>query len=121
MNTRQVAHQYRLAQWAPIIQECKKSDMNVKDWCLDNNVNEKRYYYWQRKIRQELSGTLVERQETKSPSTFIPISHLKPSLEKTSSPFQPDLILSVGSIKLEIANSVSPALLNEMLKVLNHV
>lgn len=120
MNTRQVAHHYRLTQWAPIIQECKKSGMNVKNWCLENNVNEKQYYYWQRKIREELSGSLIQREESKSPSTFIPISQLKPSV-KTPSTFQPDLVLSVGSIKVEISNSISPALLNEMLKIINHV
>lgn len=41
MNARELKHQHLLNTWTPIIHECKNSGMTVKDWCLENDVNEK--------------------------------------------------------------------------------
>lgn len=120
MNTRQVTHQYRLSHWSPIIRDCKNSGMTVKDWCIKNDVNEKRYYYWQRRIREELSHSLPEKVLDAQPPRFVPIT-TKSNTDHITSSFKPDLVLNYGTIKLEIANSISPELLNEMLKVLSHV
>ena len=124
MNTRTVTHQYRLSKWAPIIKECKSSDLTVKNWCLENDVNEKRYYYWQRKLRESLVTTMIEKTVTKEqPTTFIPM--MKPQTPSTAvtsfSSFTPDMVLDTGSYRLEISNAINPQLLSEMMKVLHHV
>ncbi|MHC1749625.1 MAG: hypothetical protein AB9856_15245 [Cellulosilyticaceae bacterium] len=45
MCAKDATHEYRLAQWVPIIKECRNSDLSVKHWCQQNNVNEKRFYF----------------------------------------------------------------------------
>ena len=42
--------QNKLAQWSERIQACRNSGMNVKDWCLENEICEQTYYRWQRKL-----------------------------------------------------------------------
>jgi hypothetical protein len=55
--------EFRLRQWAEIIQACQVSGMTVIAWCAQNNVNIKSYYYWLRKVRSMAceSGELMTR------------------------------------------------------------
>ena len=42
----------RLQEWSRQIEEQKSSGLNVQDWCTQNGVNPKTYYYHLRKIRE---------------------------------------------------------------------
>ena len=46
-------HDARLNLWIQRIKECRGSGMTVKAWCKANEINEKTYYYWLRKIKKE--------------------------------------------------------------------
>ena len=48
-----ITHEMRSANWAGLIQECLSSGLSKKEWCLQNHVNEKSFYYWKCKIREE--------------------------------------------------------------------
>lgn len=50
----QVKTKYREQMWVKRIRECQESGNTVRAWCGENNVNEKSYYYWLRKIREKL-------------------------------------------------------------------
>ena len=54
MNTQKIAKEYRLSQWAQIIQARKESGKSVKDFCEDAGVNRNAYFYWQRKLREHV-------------------------------------------------------------------
>lgn len=43
--------EYRLKQWTKTIHACQSSSMKVSDWCNQNDVSIKSYYYWLRKVR----------------------------------------------------------------------
>ena len=47
-------HDIRLANWKAIIERCQSrpQDQSAKQWLVANNVPEKQYYYWLRKIRK---------------------------------------------------------------------
>lgn len=49
-------HQVRLAQWIEIVEACNRrpEGMTAKQWLNDNNISEKTYYYWQRRVRKEV-------------------------------------------------------------------
>ena len=50
-------NQMRAENWRTLIQACRQSGQTVVNWCEQNNVNPKTYYYWLRKLRtQELNG-----------------------------------------------------------------
>lgn len=48
----QVRSQYRMQEWAKIIQECEASGLSNKEFCEQNGVSIKSYYYWLRKLRE---------------------------------------------------------------------
>ena len=45
---------YRTQMWIEIIRDCKASGMSNKEICLQRGVSEKCFYYWQRKLRQQV-------------------------------------------------------------------
>lgn len=114
MSSRKATQEYRLAQWLPIIKECKASGMTVKSWCQQNNVNEKQFYYWQGKIRKIASKSLPV---TTQQSQFVPLSI--PTTQSTyTEVFIPTMVIRVGSASIELSEQVQPELLSSVLKVL---
>lgn len=114
-----ITHEMRLMQWAPIVHECRGSGMAVKVWCLENNINEKQFYYWQRRVREEVFHTM-ERNESQSQPNFVQLEAPADSLRNTSS-FRTDMIIHIGNNILEISNNVSEELLSKVLKVMSDV
>ena len=45
----------RVQIWAERIAECRGSDMSVRAWCRENGISEKTYYYWQRRLYQQMA------------------------------------------------------------------
>ena len=41
-----------VALWTKRITECKNSGMRAGDWCAENGINVKTYYYWHNKIHK---------------------------------------------------------------------
>lgn len=51
----QSTHDVRRANWLNIITECQQrsAGISAKQWLTDNGIQERTYYYWQRKFRRE--------------------------------------------------------------------
>lgn len=47
----------RVRLWSERITACRSSGMSVRAWCKENGISEKTYYYWQRRIYQQLVST----------------------------------------------------------------
>ena len=41
-------------EWAERIRQCRESSLTVAEWCRENGINLKTYYYHLRKIRKEI-------------------------------------------------------------------
>ena len=50
----------RTRQWYEIILEANSSSLSKKEWCRQNSISPKSFYYWQRKFRQAESEKLLE-------------------------------------------------------------
>ena len=48
-------HEIRCKQWTQIINNCLASGQSKKQWCRDNGISEKSFYYWQRKLRTRIA------------------------------------------------------------------
>lgn len=50
-----ITHDIRRSNWLEILNRSQQRPVHttIKQWCLDNGISEKSYYYWQRKFRQE--------------------------------------------------------------------
>ena len=62
MNTRAIATEYRLAQWAQALQEHKASGASIKTFCENKGVSKNTYLYWQRKLRESACKQLALKQ-----------------------------------------------------------
>jgi hypothetical protein len=72
MNTRQVASEYRLAYWAKIMNDRKKSGLSVKAFCESAGYRESSYFYWQKKLRETTCQELIIPQgHPKTPSGWL--------------------------------------------------
>ena len=51
MDTRLIAREKQLENWAFLIHECINSGMKTKDWLAKNNISKDQYYYWLRLVQ----------------------------------------------------------------------
>ena len=49
-----VKKQVQQAEWAERMRKCRESGLTVTEWCQQNSINPKTYYYHLRKIRKEI-------------------------------------------------------------------
>ena len=52
----QRASEIRLAQWEQIVLEGNQASVTKREWCRQNGISEKSFFYWQRKIRLKALG-----------------------------------------------------------------
>ena len=47
----------RVQLWMDRIAECRNSGMSIRVWCRENEISEKTYYYWQRRLYEQMVST----------------------------------------------------------------
>ena len=47
-----VRDEYRLHEWAKIHRRCKESGLSNREFCRQNGIAEKTFYYWLKKLRE---------------------------------------------------------------------
>lgn len=122
----QITHQVRLANWKKIIEKCnnRPQGTTVKQWLMDNGISEKSYYYWLRRVRQEVysqmnSGLPAVSSSQEQPAVAfaeIPI----PDQPHGSDSFKADAMICTDSMMIGIANSISDNLLAKLLEAASH-
>ncbi|MFX4263825.1 IS66 family insertion sequence element accessory protein TnpA [Pelotomaculum propionicicum] len=121
MNTREVTDKYRLNQWTQIISECRSSGQTVAAWCAEHNINQKRYYYWLKRVRTAACEALPACSGENNPivplNIPVPLSGTGPASQKPS----PDIIVRYGLVSLEIHNNASLSVIENTLRALQHV
>jgi hypothetical protein len=55
----QIKNEYRRQRWAEAIRQCQESGMTVTRYCEANGLKAKTYYYWLRKLREEVCQQTV--------------------------------------------------------------
>lgn len=110
-----------LVKWTPIIQKCRSSGIGVRPWCRENNVSEKQFYYWERRIKGKDFETQKEN-KSQNQANFVelPVS-ISSSINRSTPTFRADMVIHVENNVLEISNTVSENLLSMVLKVISNV
>ena len=119
----QLTHTVRRSNWINIIRQCqdRPAGTTAKQWFAENDISEKSYYYWLRKIRREVCEQ-EELQEVTNPSalSFVEIP-VKTALDIAPVPIvpvamTPVAVIRTGRLTLELANDVSEPLLCRLLQ-----
>lgn len=122
-----ITHEVRLASWKAIVDECndRPKGMSAKQWLAENNISEKTYYYWLRRIRREACSQLQPEvpMTTEQDTPLVAFAEIPvPNTPKTQEfiPFKADVMIHTGSFVIGIANSASESLLSKVLGGISH-
>jgi len=116
-------HEIRLTQWKQIIEQCQNrhEGQTAKQWLADNQISEKSYYYWLRKLRRSAyeqtgrSASLPSAQKG-SPVSFAEISFSSQSAEAYPVSFQPTAVIKTARATVALSDKVSDRLLDRILQ-----
>ena len=110
----QLTHNVRRSNWINIIRQCqdRPAGTTAKQWLAENDISEKSYYYWLRKIRREVTNP--------SDLSFVEIP-VKTALDTAPVPtvpaaMTPVAVIRSGRLTLELSNDISESLLCRLLQ-----
>lgn len=120
----------RLANWKAIIESCQSrpEGTSARQWLAENQIPEKQYYYWQRKVRnlayEEMENSLPAVSAPGSVVTFaeIPISP-KEVCEARPDPgaeLPPAVTIKTRGSTIEISSLISDDLMVKLVKEVTH-
>ena len=116
-------HEIRLQQWSEIIQAQLASGKSKRGWCRENNISEKQFFYWQRRIRRALyesqSEALITGGCVRSPA-LVEVPIVQKSGNPATAGFVPDAVIAVGNVTVGIKENISEALLMSIGKMIRH-
>lgn len=112
MEAREQTRQIRLSKWAEIIQARQDSGQTVRSFCEDNNINVKRYYYWQRKLRDEACRELGMVEDS-TPSGWMICSQQSAAIKQAT-----PITIEIGGCRVEVEDSINMGFLKDVCEVL---
>lgn len=121
-------HEIRLSHWKQIIEQCQKRPAGIpaNQWLAENEISEKSYYYWLRKVRNEVYSQLNDKnsalpviQENKG-ITFTEMPWNHKSEEDLAYSFQPTAVIKTSNATVAVSNTISDKLLAVILQEVSH-
>ena len=64
MDMRQLTQEVRLRHWAEQMHNRGISGLSIREWCRQQGIAEKTYYYWQRKLRAAAAEQLAQKTDS---------------------------------------------------------
>ncbi len=126
----QISHTVRNSRWKDIILQCQNrpAEMSAKQWMTENQVSEKSYYYWQRKLRTEAfkqmdhSPMLPVAKET-SEVSFAEIRMPGPTKSVSDiipETIRPTAVIKTATMTIALSNDIADDLLSRILCEVSH-
>ena len=108
----EVKHQILLTEWAERIHNCQTSGMKVPEWCSQNGVNIKTYYYWLKRVREKALACIPSLPTAASDNAKLSTSGERISFKSLEvqvpiSSFQAAVIVRLPNVTLEVANGAT--------------
>ena len=118
MNTRQIASEYRLAQWGEALQERVANGETINEFCQSRRVSRNTYFYWQRKLREtaakQIAQKAVETSQALIPSGWAQVSAADEPQTKEGT----TLPIEIGRCRIVADETTDPELLAKVCRVL---
>ena len=112
-------HNQKLELWIGRIKECRSSGMTVSDWCNINDVSNKSYYYWMRKIKREAFNSLPVESKNRTATTSVtsPFAEVQiPNIKPTSA-----IRVYLAQAVVDIPDGTTSATLTEVLNAVGRI
>lgn len=119
MDTSLTVKTMRRQSWGLMISEQANSGLTVREWCAQNGISTKTYYYRRRQVQAML---LDAAQESRFAEVVPPIQNPIPERKLISDAalFKPQLVVSVGDMLIGIDQNTPKQLLADTLEILRH-
>ena len=119
MDTRKMTHDLRLGYWADLLRKRRESGKTIRLFCRENGINEKTWYYWQRRLR-EAAGERMLAQSGDSDPVFPVFAELPmlPETESAPSSNYAAVRIQLGKAVVEFQNGVDKGLASSILRAL---
>ena len=101
-----IKNKVRLKQWAEMVRQRNESGLSVSQWCRQNGVNQKTYYYRLNRVRRALCGE-VEKHE------IVPVG-TEPDIASSHE----QISLSVGNVVVSLPDDFNADTLKRLLELL---
>lgn len=125
------AYEIRLNEWIGLIRAANDSGLTRSEWCRQNGITKRRYYYWQNKVRDYLIEAGMATQNTAAPVPSGPSSLMEQpifceirepavetvlcSTEHTKAGFKTDAVINYGPISVFINEDTSDRTLAKLI------
>jgi hypothetical protein len=110
-----VSTEVRHQQWLDIINACNASGLSRKDWCEQNGIKLKTFYYWQRQLRRDAYDDAHTNTLSAVPEVTFAEVALPPSDKQAAGStidFHPDAVIRTRTLTIEVSNQASRAVLS---------
>lgn len=107
MNSRALATEYRLTQWAQTMQERAANGESIDEFCQRRGISRNKYFYWQKKLREAACRQLESFQEA-SPamSRFAEVRLAEPPtrlcLPELESQKEDQVCIEAGEVRITV-------------------
>lgn len=89
------------AEWAERIRQCRESGLTVSEWCRENIINLKTYYYHLRKLRKKICEQI--------PVPVMTVPEICPTVK-----------IQVGDIIAEIPEGISEQMMTSLIRAIRN-
>lgn len=114
MDTQKVAAEYRLSQWAQVIQARLDSGQSVKDFCQTAGISRNAYFYWQKKLRE---AACTELSKTEEPRNIVPSGWMQLT-PKQAQHTKESLDIEINGCHVTVNAQTEPELLKKVCRTL---
>ena len=118
----QIKHRQSMDYWKQVILAQQKSGLKAREYCRQQDINYNAFYYWLRKIREEIvEGMPQLKAEPTDETQFAVLSASTVTASVPVSTAPASLKLSCGPVVLEVTEQTSQALLMQALGCVKEV
>ena len=122
MNVQDTVRNIQTQVWAQQVWECQQSGLTVRQWCEENGIGIKTYYYRRKRVREELLDSM-ESGNTKQLGEYSPMQLGTPVFAAIPMPQRDGTAVTVqiGSHVAEIHNGADPETVEGVLRTLTRL
>ncbi len=118
METQLTVKDLQRQAWTMMVRQQVNSGLSVNDWCEQNGIHPKTFYYRRKRIREEIlqqTAGPVFAELTPPVQSRVPAG---PSLPSDS--FTPSIMISVNGMSVAVSRDTPRQLLSDVLEAVRH-
>ena len=121
----QLTHEIRMANWQQIIKSCqaRPEGQSARQWLAENNIPDKQYYYWLRKIRKKAFDESPQSLPAVSPKQSPAVSFVEIPAEEvigSAEVSKPAITIWTKRSTIEIPTDLPESLIVKLVKAGSH-